>query len=88
MWWYLTGCYGGGNWTIKQPDGTSDQVDINDIRIMMGLEFGRSDQIRQGLRVGFSEGGYAFNRELSYRVLPIGDVDLENSFVLRAGFAY
>ena len=88
MWWYLTGYYGGGNWTIRQPDGTNDQVDINDIRIMMGLEFGRSDQIRQGLRVGFVEGGYAFNRELSYRVLPIGDVDLENSFVLRAGFAY
>jgi hypothetical protein len=88
MWWYLTGYYGGGNWTIRQPDGTNDQVDINDIRIMMGLEFGRSDQIRQGLRVGFIEGGYAFNRELSYRVLPIGDVELENSFVLRAGFAY
>lgn len=88
MWWYLTGNYGGGNWTIKQPDGSNDQVDINDIRIMMGLEFGRSDQIRQGLRVGFVEGGYAFNRELVYRVQSPGELDLENSFVLRAGFAY
>lgn len=88
MWWYLTGYYGGGNWTIRQPDDSNDQIDINDIRLMMGLEFGRSDQIRQGLRVGFVEAGYAFNRELLYRVQSAGNLDLENSFVLRAGFAY
>ncbi|MEQ1828122.1 MAG: hypothetical protein ABL921_19340 [Pirellula sp.] len=88
MWWYLTGYYGGGAWTIKQTDGASDEIDINDIRLMMGLEFGRSDQIRQGFRVGFVEGGYAFNRELLYRVRSASSLDLENSFVLRAGFAY
>jgi hypothetical protein len=88
MWWYLTGYYGGGAWTIKHPDGAKDEIDINDIRIMMGLEFGRSDQIRQGFRLGFIEGGYAFNRELLYRVRSGGNLDLENSFVIRAGFAY
>ena len=88
IWWYLTGYYGGGAWTIKQTDGTNDEIDINDIRLMMGLEFGKSDQIRQGFRLGFVEAGYAFNRELIYNVRSSSNLDLQNSFVLRAGFAY
>ena len=88
VWWYLNGYYGGGAWTIKQTDGTLDSIDINDIRVMLGLEFGKSDQIRQGFRLGFIEAGYAFNRELLYRVRSSSDLALENSFVLRAGFAY
>lgn len=88
VWWYLSGYYGGGAWTIKQTDGTNDEIDINDIRIMLGLEFGKSDQIRQGFRLGFIEAGYAFNRELIYRVRSSSSLDLDNSFVLRAGFAY
>jgi hypothetical protein len=55
---------------------------------MMGLEFGKSDQIRQGFRLGFIEGGYAFNRELVYHFQTSSNLNLENSFVLRAGFAY
>ena len=88
VWWYLSGYYGGGAWTIKHPDGSNDDIDINDIRVMLGLEFGKSEQIRQGFRLGFIEGGYAFNRELLYRVQSSGNLDLEDSFVLRAGFAY
>ena len=88
VWWYLSGYYGGGAWTIKQTDGTNDEIDINDIRIMLGLEIGKSDQIRQGFRLGFIEAGYAFNRELIYRVRSTSNLDLDNSFVLRAGFAY
>lgn len=88
VWWYLSGYYGGGAWTIKQTDGTNDEIDINDIRVMLGLEFGKSDQIRQGFRLGFIEAGYAFNRELLYRVRSASSLELDNSFVLRAGFAY
>ena len=88
VWWYLTGYYGGGAWTIKHTDDTNDEIDINDIRLMLGLEFGKSDQIRQGFRLGFIEAGYAFNRELIYKVRSASSLDLENSFVLRAGFAY
>lgn len=88
VWWYLSGYYGGGAWTIKQTDGSNDDIDINDIRVMLGLEFGKSEQIRQGFRLGFIEGGYAFNRELIYRVRSSANLDLADSFVLRAGFAY
>jgi len=88
VWWYISGYYGGGAWTIKQTDGSDDEIDINDIRLSFGLEFGKSDQIRQGFRLGFIEAGYAFNRELIYRVRSTSSLDLENSFVIRAGFAY
>ena len=88
VWWYLSGYYGGGAWTIKQTDGSNDNIDLNDIRVMLGLEFGKSEQIRQGFRLGFIEGGYAFHRELIYRVRSSGNLDLADSFVLRAGFAY
>lgn len=88
VWWYLTGYYGGGTWTIEHPDGANDEIDINDIRVMLGVEFGRSDQIRQGYRLGFFEMGYAFERELIYRYRPASSLELENSLVIRAGLAY
>ncbi|WP_146677229.1 hypothetical protein [Pirellula sp. SH-Sr6A] len=88
IWWYLTGYYGGGTWTIEHTDGANDEIDINDIRVMLGLEFGRSDQIRQGFRLGFVEMGYAFDRELIYRYRPTSNLELENSIVIRAGLAY
>jgi hypothetical protein len=88
VWWYLHGYYGGGNWTIQRTDQSEDEIDINDIRVMIGLEFGRSEQIRQGFRCGFIELGYAFNRELIFRVNSANNLDLDDSIVVRAGFAY
>jgi hypothetical protein len=88
MWWYGTGYLGGGAWTITRADGSEDSIDINDIRIMLGLEFGRNEQLRAGQRVGFIEAGYAFNRELIYRIRPQDNLDPSDAFVLRAGFGY
>ena len=88
VWWYLYGYYGGGSWTILQSDGSRDQIDLNNTRIMMGFEFGKSEQIRNGLRMGFFEFGYAFDQELVYRIQTPGNLDLQNSFVIRAGCSY
>lgn len=88
MWWYVSGYYGGGAWTIQRADGSSDNVDLNDIRVVLGLEWGRNELLRQGHRTAFLEGGYVFNRELIYRISPLDNIDVENSFVLRAGFVY
>lgn len=88
IWWYTTAYYGGGVWTIKHPDGFNDAVDINDIRVMLGLEFGRSDQIRQGFRLGFVEVGYGFNRELIYRRRTTSNLDMPDSILIRGGFSY
>ena len=88
IWWYLYGYYGGGSWTILQSDGSRDQIDLNNTRVMMGFEFGRSEQIRNGFRMGFFEFGYAFDQELVYRIQTPGNLDLQNSFVIRAGCSY
>jgi hypothetical protein len=88
MWWYLTSYYGGGAWTIRHTDGARDEIDINDIRVMIGLEFGRSEQMRQGFRLGFIEAGYAFNRELLYRFRQASNIEPEDSIVIRGGFSY
>ncbi len=87
-WWYVGGYYGGGAWTVQRANGTKDSIDINDIRLLLGLEWGRNDQLRDGRRVGFMEVGYVFNRELLYKNTPADNVDLDDSFVVRAGIGY
>ncbi len=88
MWWYTTAYYGGGAWTIERTDGQDDSIDLNDWRIVIGLEWGRNELLRQGHRFAFLEGGYAFNRELIYRYRPQDSLEIENSFVVRAGVIY
>ncbi|NND98181.1 MAG: hypothetical protein HKN47_12710, partial [Pirellulaceae bacterium] len=53
LWWYMSGDYGGGSWTIQRTNKTSDSIDINDIRVMLGFEWGLTDLIRVGRRSGF-----------------------------------
>jgi hypothetical protein len=88
LWWFLTGRYGGGSWTIQRAAGTSDSIDINDIRVLMGLEWGPNDWLRSGRRLGFIEAGVVFNREILYRFNPADDVDLDPAFTISAGFGY
>ncbi len=88
VWWFVTGYYGGGTWTVKRASGQKDSIDINEMRIALGLEFGRNDLIRQGRRLGFFEIGYAFNRELLFKARPMDNTDLKEGLVLRAGVGY
>jgi hypothetical protein len=88
VWLYLGGEYGGGSWTVQRESGQSEQVDINDIRILMGMEWGRSDMIRQGRRTGFVEFGYVFERELVYKNNTADNMSPNDTFMLRAGIGY
>jgi hypothetical protein len=84
VWWYLTGEYGGGSWTIERAfTGITQQIDINDFRIGGGLEW-------NGPRgfTGFVEGGWVFNRVVLYRGDPADNFSPEDSFYLRAGFSW
>ena len=88
VWWYLGGEWGGGSWTIERvPGGASDQVDINDIRVYLGLELGPNAMILSGNRLAFIEGGYVFNRNLEYRT-GAGNLDLSDTFMFRVGLGY
>lgn len=88
VWTYAAAQYGGGSWTIRRADGRPDRVDINDIRLLAGLEWGRNDLLRQGRRTGFFEVGYVFNRELIYRRNPQDNIDPHDSIMLRLGLGY
>lgn len=84
IWWYLAGEYGDGSWTIHyDPTGLVDQVDINDIRIMLGFEW----VSHSGLR-GMFEVGWVTQRELVYRYNPSESTGLNDSFMLRGGISF
>ena len=88
VWWYVGGYYGGGAWTIERAAGGSDSIDINDLRVVLGLEWGRNEQMREGRRFGFVEVGYVFERELLYQASPMDNLDLQDTFMIRAGLGY
>lgn len=79
-WWYVSGEYGGGNWTIERADGAADSVDYNDIRVILGLEWETQTQAR-----GHVEVGYAWNRELVYRHNPPSVANLDETVMVRLG---
>ena len=87
-WWYVGGYYGGGSWTVKRDSGVKESMDINDIRLVLGLEWGRNDQMRDGRRIGFFEAGYVFDRELLYKHSTFDNLDLQDTFMLRAGIGF
>ena len=87
-WWYVGGYYGGGAWTVKRKSGAKESIDINDLRLVLGLEWGRNDQMRDGRRVGFLEVGYVFQREILFKESPADNLDLQDSVMIRAGFGY
>lgn len=86
-WWYAGGYYGGGSWTVERFSGTKESVDINDLRIVFGLEFGRNEAMREGRRNGFIEVGYVFDRELFFES-SVDNMDLQDTVMVRAGFGY
>lgn len=65
-WWYFTGEYGGGAWTVKRDNtinnGVSmDRIDYNDMRISFGLEWIGQRGVR-----GHIEVGYVWDREIVF----------------------
>ncbi len=92
IWGYLGGEYGGGNWTLRRRLGLAtigDRVDMNDLRVFVGLEWLGPRNV-----TGFAEFGFVFDRELVFLEDPVPDPDplrrlkLEDSFMIRAGLAF
>jgi len=82
-WAYVGAEYGGGSWAIDRLGGFEDQVDINDVRAFVGLEWMGPRRV-----TGFFDVGYVFERELVYRSAPLIDVPIEDSFMIRSGIAF
>ncbi len=88
-WWiYLRGEYGGNAWTVERVwglpvDPKFQEVDYNDIRVALGLEF---ERLTGGLN-GMFEAGVAFDRQIYYRS-QTEQYDPSTTFFLRGGLAY
>lgn len=88
-WWYVAGEYGGGSWTIRRSDdgpaaGAEDNIDINDIRVMLGLEWETQTRAH-----GHFEVGYVFDREIRYAETNLPSVyNLDDTVMLRLGFDF
>lgn len=94
LWWYITGEYGGGVWTLRH-DGDLDPgpgvltdalTDINDLRVAIGLDLGPPNAGGVGQRGVFIEIGYVWNREIV--IAGVGAQSLEDTFMLRGGVAF
>jgi hypothetical protein len=88
IWWYIGGEYGGGAWTVEREAGFSDRIDINDIRLTVGLEWGQSALLQEGRRTGFFEAGWLTSREVFYVSTPAQTGSLRDTFMFRAGWNY
>jgi hypothetical protein len=88
VWWYLGAEYGGGAWTIRRDAGFSDQIDINDVRLSIGWEWGSPKAMETGLRSGFVETGLVFDREIRYAATPAADFSPRSTVFLRVGLGY
>ena len=90
-WWYVSGEYGGGAWTVTRsddvlgtwPEDPKDSVDYNDIRVILGTEW-----TTLGGMNGFFEIGYVFQREIVYVSRVPVNFNPENTLMLRAGVAF
>ena len=82
-WAYVGAEYGGGSWAIDRVGGFEDQVDINDVRAFIGLEWIGPRRV-----TGFFDFGYVFERELVYRTAPLIDVPIQDALMIRSGVAF
>ena len=82
-WMYVGAEYGGGSWAIDRTAGFEDQVDINDVRAFMGLEWMGPRRV-----TGFFEFGYVSNASLCTAPLPLIDIPIQDSFMIRSGIAF
>jgi hypothetical protein len=83
LWWYAAGEYGGGAWTVQRAATLADQIDYNDLRVILGLEWITLTHIR-----GHFEIGYVFDREIIFVGGLPPNFKPRDTVMLRAGLSY
>lgn len=82
-WWYFAAEFGGGEWEIRRANGAFDLAELQDWRIINGIE-----QIPTNGGLGFRiEYGYVFSRHVSYQS-GTPSFDPPNTFLVRLGVIY
>lgn len=100
LWWYVSGEYGGGTWSLRRwrdvngngqkdfGETDNDLMDINDIRVMLGIDIGPPGTSSVGHRGAFFEVGYVWNREVVFVLRPEDSFTPASTLMLRGGFAF
>ena len=81
-WLYIVGEFGGGTWAVRRASGLDDVATISDYRAMLGFEHKTSRGTGWWL-----EAGLVFSRRVEYQS-KLGDVDLSESALVRAGLSF
>jgi hypothetical protein len=63
-------------------------MDINDIRVMLGIDIGPPGTSSVGHRGAFFEVGYVWNREVVFVLRPEDSFTPASTLMLRGGFAF
>jgi hypothetical protein len=80
--YYAAGEYGAGSWTVSRG-GVGDRIDINDIRVIGGIEWETQTMLR-----GHIEAGYVFNRDIVYADTSTPDFKPSDTFMIRGGIEF
>jgi hypothetical protein len=87
LWWYVGGEYGGGVWTLRDDITSMESlVDINDIRLVLGIESGPPATAGLVQRRAFFEIGYVWDRRIV--AVGAGNLKLKDTIMLRGGLAF
>jgi hypothetical protein len=82
-WWYFAAEFGGGEWAVRRASGANDVVDIQDWRVINGME-----QIPTNGGLGFRvEYGVVFSRHVSY-ASDTPSFDPPSTLLARLGVIY
>jgi hypothetical protein len=91
LWWYIGAEYGGGTWTARAGvpvSGDAQLMDINDIRVFLGLQVAPPAAGGLGQRGVFIELGYVFDREVVFVQTPDDSFSVADTIMLRGGIAF
>jgi hypothetical protein len=76
-WYYISGEFGGGTWSVLREDDSLDELTYQDYRVIFGLE-----RKPTGLSPSRLEAGYVFGRSLEYASVD-QDYDVDSTFMAR-----
>jgi hypothetical protein len=82
-WVYIGVEYANSAWAFQQTSGAEDELAYRDFRLLLGFE----RKLAGGISNRF-EVGYVFNRDIRVASISSNDIDMDNTFLLRAGVSY
>lgn len=81
-WAYVSAGLGGNTWGVTRNDGTTDELSLRDIRLLLGAE-----HLLDGGGRLFAETGFSVNRRLEYEAAEF-EQEFGNAIVFQGGISY